>query len=440
MAEVKNEEITAALLLLAAEDNQASEDARAALDWICGEEGLALITQERIQDFCWCELPDNWMSLQEDYERVARSLSRVLDLLELPRYAGICRSETTLQILGAYADSRKKGLAAYRKANTASGICPPDVPELTWGDEAGWQEAAARSRTAEFLELAVASGELVPGQRGWKTRQTELVRTHVTTARDELLGQSFAAAILSERAETWVDGWHSPTRHGIVSGIVNRLFRPASLPDGIGDEEVLPDWRWLLGQLSDGVPLTQAGNLGRAFVQENAERFGWDVACSPSTEDELYDLHQLHELAGQLGLTRRATARTLTLSPKGRRLLANTGQLWHATAGALLPGDGFGEYAGEIFLVMLISGGSVPGGEIAEAVGTSAAEEGFRDRRTYLTPGQDDVNWAIRRTGNLCRALGLMEQDGVWPDRRFEFTPVGTAMALEALRIRATGP
>jgi hypothetical protein len=123
MAEVKNEEITAALLLLAAEDSQASEDARAALDWICGEEGLTLITQERIQDFCWRELPDNWMSLQEDYERVVQSLGRVLDLLGLPRYAGICRSETTLAILGAYADSRRKGLAAYRKASTASGIC-----------------------------------------------------------------------------------------------------------------------------------------------------------------------------------------------------------------------------------------------------------------------------------------------------------------------------
>jgi hypothetical protein len=286
----------------------------------------------------------------------------------------------------------------------------------------------------------VASGELVPGQRGWKTRQTELVRVHVTTARDELLGQSFAEAILSERAENWVDGWRSPTRHQIVSEIVNRLFRPGGLPDGVPDEEVLPNWRWLLGQLSDGVPLTQAGNLGRAFVQEHAERFGWDVSCPPSTEDELYDLHQLHELAGQLGLTRQATGRTLTLSPKGRRLLAETGQLWRATADALLPRDGFGEYAGEIFLVMLINGESVPGEEIIRAVRTSAAEEGFRDRQTYLTPGKDDVNWAIRRTSNLCRALGLMGQDGVWPDHRFEFTRVGTAMALEALRIRATGP
>lgn len=32
-------------------------------------------------------------------------------------------------------------------------------------------EAAAFTSVAEFLELAVSSGGLVPGTRGWKTRQ-----------------------------------------------------------------------------------------------------------------------------------------------------------------------------------------------------------------------------------------------------------------------------
>jgi hypothetical protein len=32
----------------------------------------------------------------------------------------------------------------------------------------GVRESAALSSTAEFLELALAGGELVPGARGWK--------------------------------------------------------------------------------------------------------------------------------------------------------------------------------------------------------------------------------------------------------------------------------
>ncbi len=45
----ENPEIAAALAKLAEQDAVAAEDARAALEWIAGEQGLALITQERIQ-------------------------------------------------------------------------------------------------------------------------------------------------------------------------------------------------------------------------------------------------------------------------------------------------------------------------------------------------------------------------------------------------------
>jgi hypothetical protein len=38
----------------------------------------------------------------------------------------------------------------------------------------GVQEASAWSSTAEFLELAVVGGDLVPGRRGWKTPSRNL--------------------------------------------------------------------------------------------------------------------------------------------------------------------------------------------------------------------------------------------------------------------------
>jgi hypothetical protein len=96
--------------------------------------------------------------------------------------------------------------------------------------------------------------------------------------------------------------------------------------------------------------------------------------------------------------------------------------------------------AGELFFATLADGGPVPAAQVTATVALAAAEERFRDSRTGLPPGEHDVSWAISRTANLCRALGLLALGSDWPDRRYQLTPVGTATALEALRARATGP
>jgi hypothetical protein len=57
MAEDENQEIVTALAKLAEENAGAADDAGAALEWIAGDQGLALVTQERVQNFCWYELP-----------------------------------------------------------------------------------------------------------------------------------------------------------------------------------------------------------------------------------------------------------------------------------------------------------------------------------------------------------------------------------------------
>ena len=124
-----------------------------------------------------------WLVDLDDKLRVVAALARALDLLQLPRYAAICRSGTTREILTAYETSIAHGKAAFRRAATASGVMPPDLPDFQWGAAMGWQEASAWSSTAEFLEVAVASGDLVPGRRGWKVRQQELVRAPTSTPR-----------------------------------------------------------------------------------------------------------------------------------------------------------------------------------------------------------------------------------------------------------------
>ena len=438
MAEYADPEIAAALAKLAQQDAGSVGNAEAALEWIAGELGLAAITQEHVQNFCWYQLPMKWLIGHEEKLRVAVALGEVLDLLQLPRYASICRSQATREILGAHEESSRLGKAAFCRAAVDSGITSPDLPDFEWGATMGTQEASAWSSVADFLEVAVASGGLIPGTRGWKKRQQQLVQAHLNIPQASLLGQTYAQAILTERAETWVNLRRSETRRTILAAMANQLLYPAQLP--VGTTDPLPRLRWLLGELNGGIALTQTGNLNQKFVQHNADRFGWDFDTPPRTEDDLFDLHQVRELAQKLGLARRA-GRKLTLTAKGRQLADDPEQLWRAVAAVLLVGDrDFTVYMGELFLAMLLAAESRPFDEILATVWRAAGEEGFRENRTGEPPSEDDVSWAIHDTSNLCRALGLLTVGTDWRDRSYGLTETGEATALEALRVRATGP
>src|SRR5260370_26719006 len=75
MAEDENQEITAALAKLAEEDARAADDAGAALEWIAGDQGPALFTQQRVQNFCWYDLPAKSLTSLEDKLPVAGALA-----------------------------------------------------------------------------------------------------------------------------------------------------------------------------------------------------------------------------------------------------------------------------------------------------------------------------------------------------------------------------
>jgi hypothetical protein len=348
-----------------------------------------------VQNFCWYQLPMKWVISHEEKLRVAVALGKVLDLLQLPRYASICRSQAAREILGAYEESSRLGKAAFRRAAVGSGITPPDLPDFEWGATIGPQEASAWSSVADFLEVAVAGGGLIPGTRGWKKRQQQLVRTHLHIPQASLLGQTYAQAILTERAETWVNLRRSETRRTILAAMANQLLYPAQLPVGTADP--LPRLLWLLGELHGGIALTQTGNLNQKFVQQNADRFGWDFDSPPRTEDDLCDLHQVRALAQKLGLARR-TGRKLALTAKGRRLAGDPEQLWRAVAAILPVGDSdLTAYTCELFLAMLLEAESRPFDEIRATVWRAAGEEGFRKNRTGEPPSEDDVSWAIPR-------------------------------------------
>ena len=75
MAETEDQEITAALAGLAEQDAGAADDAGAALEWIAADQGLRLVTQERIQTFCWYELPVKWLTSLDHKVRITRAVS-----------------------------------------------------------------------------------------------------------------------------------------------------------------------------------------------------------------------------------------------------------------------------------------------------------------------------------------------------------------------------
>lgn len=438
MADDKDPVIADAIAKLEAEDPGAAREAEAALDWLTAGEGLDVLTRERLQHFLWYGLPMKWLTDTDHHRRVVEALARAFDLLGLSRYAALCRSETTAEVLDAYERSDAEGKKAFHKADLASGIRPPDLDDLEWGSVMGVTESDALSSTAELLELAVASGELVPGARGWKQRQQELVRAHLTTPRIELGGRSWLDGIRAERLETWLEGRRSPTRRQILEAVVDEVRSPVALPDGV-DDAVAP-LRWLLGELVDGQALTQTGNLGRAFVQDAAGRFGWwDFDKPPRSEDELYDLHQVRHLAQRLGLARRS-GRRLVLTPKGRAALAEGDQLWRTAARGLLVDHEFAAALGEIALAVLASRDSTPASELDSVLAVVVREVGWRATDTGAPPTEHDIRSGWHLATNLLRALNLLSTGGGWQDRNYGLTPAGRAVALDCLHHRATGP
>lgn len=437
MADADLTRIAVAVATLADQDVRMAAGAGAALDWIVGDQGLSLITQERIQNYCWYDLPVSWAADFEGKTQVAEALARALEILKLHRYAAICRSQRTRDILEAYEISLAKGMAAFRRASAASGITPPDLPEFEWGEAMGFQEASAWWSVSGSLELAIIVGELTPGTRGWRARQRDVTRAKLNTPRTGFLGQTLVQVIMTERAGAWLNVRRSETRRSILSRTCDRLLLPIRLPaQAAGDP--LPRVRWLLEQLHAGIGLTRAGNLNRNFLGENSERFGWESRRSPRTESDIDDLRRLRLFAARLRLTRRV-GQAAVLSPEGRQLLGAPYKLWHTIAAGLLLGTDFTVYIGELFLGLILTRDFMGDADIQRIIGTAVREEEFRERHTDEPPNDLDIAQAIAEMSSLCRCLGLLA-DTDPTLAHYSFTDSGRATALEALRIRAVGP
>jgi hypothetical protein len=172
-------------------------------------------------------------------------------------------------------------------------------------------------------------------------------------------------------------------------------------------------------------------------VIEAVERFGWQPLPNPPRgEDDVFELWVLRDLARELGAVRRS-GRRLVATRTGRTLGGDAEALWRAVAGRLGGGHDFGATVTELGLALPLDGGEVLQAELVERVYAAVVGEGWHDRATGRPP---DLEAVRRQLAKPLRLLGLSREGGDWRARTVALTSVGRATALEALRVRATGP
>lgn len=295
---------------------------------------------------------------------------------------------------------------------------------------------------ARALEVAILSGELTSGGKGWKQVAARVCDRTLTTPIEEEFGQTALHLILTERIDVWVTmarpEEHRRCRDRIACRLLARLAAPA------GAEPVVAPMRWLLGQASEGITLTQSNYLAKQTVLEAVERFGWwDWDKRPRSEADVPQLGELREAATSLRLVRRQ-GRKLTVTTSGGRLLADTSGLWNQLATTLGGREDFGQMVAELIGLRLLQGPAIDD-ELEEALAPIVAAQGWRTGAEPVTQRQVGHAIAFR----LCwwRMLGLLaEERPRWENlerighSKSALTADGEATVLAYLRHRATGP
>jgi len=308
--------VDATVARLSARDRRLAEDARAAVEWLTGFDGdelPAVFSRRELQLFLWYQLPKKWLIRTAEQQAVAEALASFFDEVgaEAAPLAALCRSPETAALIRSGA----KNLAA---ALERSGLEPPDTPLLTWSEFMSIEEALEHDLVGSLLEDALDTGQLVPGAKGWRQRQTELVDGYLI--RPDASGTGPLARIHASRREAWLE---LPGRDAERDLLEHALATTDNHPPSrVESEEAIEPLLWLLELLANGVKLTQTGALPRTLVRAAVERYPdwWNTSVGPPYQEaELYQLCVLHDLIDALKLARRQRA-TLQLTPKGRAL------------------------------------------------------------------------------------------------------------------------
>ncbi|MBT2487741.1 hypothetical protein J7E96_04170 [Streptomyces sp. ISL-96] len=403
------------------------------LGWLVPDgDPLVALSASEVERFCWYELPRKWHADTPEQQRAVAVLADLLTGVGRVRSAAVCTSATTAQVLAAWQRSEKAGFAAYRKAAAASPTTPPDVPELSWGQVMGIQEALARANLERRLEQALDEGELEPDARAFPAARRRLVQHWLTTAQPVFEGRAPLEAVRRERRELWAAA--PPTeRRGLLAGVLPALEESAAAP--VDTAEPL---RWLLEQIGDGVTLTQAGYLPRELVAAAFARYPhwYPIGKGPRSEADLFQLAGLHELARTHRLVTKRH-RTLKLSAAGRAQLADHQLRQHTAALAWLGTTAAERQVAESALCALWAEPR-PREELRDAVHpVLAAGFSHGDGTAMEEKDTERLLWRFWHTG---RELGYLDERERSIDAPISLSATGRPAALAALRLLAEGP
>src|ERR1700743_625345 len=406
-----------ALTALAREDPEAADEAKAALGWLTNGAGLETVSQLKLQEFVWDALPVKWPMTTGELIAVTRALGRLFSMVGMERYAEVCLSPGTEQILTAYGRGHDVGIAAYGEAVENSSTAPPDPALLAWGAVMGPDERAAYDACAAAVELAIASGELASGARGWGATRGALVgrwASHPPPHEGGVhrggphhapgVSDTWLARIHTERMDAWANSRPGERSRLAAAGLPPLLEGPAPPPDA------LPTLGWLLGHADVGLKLTARHYIPPAIITEAVDEFGWREQLPGALRQELdvFPLHTLRGLAqGEMGAIRRAGS-SLVLTRTGRLMAEDPMPRWRIGPAALVGTDDgsrpdFAVAVREASLLFLLVSGPAGYEELTRHLARIHAEEGWTSR------GRGDLSEAVRaaRHGLPARPAGL---------------------------------
>ncbi len=436
MVEIEWRRVDAALESIAVRDAEAAQEAEGALRHLAGWEETGWVDQLGLQSYLWHRLASGYLSQPAERRREAAALGELFARLGLDRYARLCRAPEVEWFIDGWENDQRATVRAYRKAMDASGVKPPDLPELAWGEVMGLEELGAHSRVSGALEAAVAGGDLVPGGRGWRLRQQELVRGVLDAPRPEE-SETWREAVERERLETWLGGVRPRERHAVLRRVEGLLRQPGEPPATALD--AVEPVRWLLELAADGIHLTKTHRLHPDLVTAMAERFDWWAPGTRRLEEDVTEVWRTRELAEEVGALRRRKD-VLGLTPHGRELLGDRTALWRTAAGTLVQGAPFDVACRELVLALLLAEREIDERALMARIHEVLVADWWHDEASGAPVGPQDVERPVWRLLAELRYLLLAAELGDWRARRVALTSAGRASAIEALRAAAIAP
>jgi hypothetical protein len=382
------------------------------------------VTRYDVQHLCWGALP---RLPAGGGPGAAAVLAELLELLGYPRYAKICRGETTARILAADAADRPD---LVRAAWRSSGVDPPDTPVLTWGEARGPVEQAVHAATGRILEEAIDAGTLVLTGPEVETTRESLTMLILRSPAEGMPG-TWYSQIFEERLTAWLTAGGSQTRRELLVRVRPEVAKPPK-PDRC--QELAPLQTLLEACVGDGVRLTRSGYLPTALVHDLVElmRACVDHPGKGNRESSWPPVGALRLIATELELISQV-GNWLYLDPSAWDYFEDPGLLVMGVGERLVDRDAsvLGVVQEVLFAALLLED-TVELDRLLGKVVTVVEEEGWAQ-----PAGELDTATVVREFAWIfLHRLHMLDVVDVEDGREFGLTLAGEAVARWALRTR----